>query len=59
MARTYLCDHRGNVICKNGWKKSTVEHKNHFNPCPEPICNHGCENGECKGYSIYIRRVSS
>ena len=48
MAKTYLCDRRGKVICKNGWKKSALVRKNRFNPCPEPICNHGCENGECK-----------
>ena len=45
-ARSYLCDHHGNVICRPGWKNS-MTHDDKLNPCSEPICS--CLHGECRG----------
>merc|ERR1711962_354520 len=48
VAKSYFCDTRGNIICQSGWNKSE-EIDDWLNPCSEPICSKGCQNGKCVG----------
>merc|ERR1719431_1457061 len=48
---SYICDHKGTVICQAGWKQPENLKEATRNPCSEPICNHdnlGCLHGVCR-----------
>lgn len=47
VAKRYFCLPDGSIHCTSGWAHDPMVGPDHTNPCPMPLCPHGCEHGKC------------